>query len=149
MSGAQTALLTEDDIHQQVRAFYKAVRSDEILAPIFALKIENTDAAWNKHTDHIADFWSSIFLKTRRFKGNPMLKHTLLPGLTPNHFAHWLSLFKQTAERTLKLEQSAAINQMAERIAKSLQMGLAFNLEKEGQTDHPFSDFGLKGRSKP
>lgn len=113
-----------------------------MLAPIFATKIDRDD--WEKHMDHIADFWSSIFLKTGRFKGNPMLKHAALKGLTPAHFSHWLTLFKDVTNRTLETEQAEAMQMMASRIGQSLQMGLAFNFEKTGQTDHPFKDYGMR-----
>jgi len=95
-----SAQISERDIQRLVRAFYKEVRQDEMLAPIFATKIGNDD--WDKHMDHIADFWSSIFLKTRRFKGNPMSKHAALKDLTPGHFSHWLALFKDVSNRTLE-----------------------------------------------
>lgn len=141
-------LLSEDDIAGLVECFYGRVRDDEILGPIFATKIPNDDGAWDKHRAHIVDFWSSIFLRTKRFKGNPMIKHAALPGLTPDHFTHWLSLFQEAAAQTLPPAQAAAMYQMAERIAKSLQMGMAFNFEKAGLTEHAFSDFGLHSRAK-
>ena len=61
------ALLSEADIQRVVRNFYQEVQTDDVLAPIFALKIGPED--WDAHMDHIADFWSSIFLKTGRFTG--------------------------------------------------------------------------------
>ncbi|MDB2439119.1 group III truncated hemoglobin [Hellea sp.] len=136
------ALLSEADIQRVVRNFYQEVQTDDVLAPMFALKIGPED--WAAHMDHIADFWSSIFLKTARFKGNPMLKHAALPGLTPAHFNRWLALFKDVSARTLKPEQAKAMQTMAENIGQSLQMGLAFNYEKHGDLDHPFKDYGLR-----
>jgi hemoglobin len=136
--------ISEADIQRLVRAFYKEVQKDHILAPIFASKID--PEGWDVHIDHIADFWSSIFLKTGRFKGNPMLKHAALPGLTPDHFNHWLALFTKVSNRVLETEKAKAIQLMAERIAQSLQMGLAFNFEKAGQTNHPFTDYGMQLR---
>jgi len=137
-----SATLSEADIQRVVRAFYKEVQEDDILAPIFASKIGADD--WEKHMDHITDFWSSIFLKTGRFKGNPMLKHAALSGLTPMHFSHWLTLFKSVSNRVLESHKADAMQTMAERIGKSLQMGLAFNFEKAGHTDHPFADYGMR-----
>ena len=134
--------ISEADIQRLVRAFYKEVQDDALLAPIFATKI--SPDGWETHMDHIADFWSSIFLKAGRFKGNPMIKHAALPGLTPAHFTHWLALFKEVSSDVLEAESANAIQIMAERIAQSLRMGLAFNFEKTGKTDHPFADFGLR-----
>ena len=137
-----SARLSEADIKRVVSAFYKEVQKDELLAPIFALKISPQD--WDAHIDHITDFWSSIFLKTGRFKGNPMLKHAALKGLTPAHFTHWLALFEDVSSRTLDSAKAEALQTMAQRIGQSLQMGLAFNFEKAGKTDHPFTDYGMR-----
>lgn len=125
-----------------VHAFYARVRQDPLLAPIFATKIE--DKAWPNHLDHIIDFWSSIFLKTGRFSGNPMRKHLTIDGLTPAHFTRWLDLFQETAEAVLLPEQSQTMHAMAQRIAQSLQMGLAFNLETSGVVNHPFTEFAIR-----
>lgn len=132
----------EDDIEKVVHAFYAKVRLDPLLAPIFATKIKGED--WPDHLAHIIDFWSSIFLKTGRFEGNPMRKHLALDGLTPSHFIRWLSLFKETTDTVLTAEQSHTMHAMAQRIAQSLQMGLAFNFEKSGDSNHPFVEFGIR-----
>ena len=63
-------LLTQEDIILVVRAFYARVREDELLAPIFATRIQGGE--WPAHEDHIASFWRSIFLKDKRFTGNPI-----------------------------------------------------------------------------
>jgi len=135
------SLLTEDDIRAVVRAFYARVRDDDLLAPVFATRIQGDE--WRAHEDHIASFWGSIFLQNKRFSGNPMQKHMALNGLTPAHFKHWLSLFEQTTQQVLTDEKASLMTEMANRIAKSLQMGLAFNYEKSGQKDHPFTEFGI------
>ena len=114
-----SSLISEADIKSVVSAFYKEVQTDTLLAPIFALKVSPDE--WEAHIDHIGDFWSSIFLKTRRFKGNPMLKHAALKGLTPEHFTHWLALFKHVSSRTLESSKAEAMQAMANRIGQSLQ----------------------------
>jgi len=138
--------LTEHDIRSVVEAFYSEVRQDATLAPIFATKIEPDD--WDRHMAHITDFWSSIFLKTGRFNGNPMAKHAGIEGLTPHHFEHWLTLFQQTAEKTLGPEKAAPFDVMARRIGESLQMGLAFKFEKAGVNDHPFQTYSISHRNR-
>jgi len=137
-----SAQLSEADIRRVVRAFYAEVQLDDMLAPIFATKIGPED--WEKHMEHITGFWSSIFLKTGRFKGNPMLKHAALPDLTPAHFRQWLTLFNAVSSRVLNPNQAQLMQTMADRVGQSLQMGLAFNFEKAGMTDHPFAEYGLR-----
>jgi len=125
-----------------VHAFYADVRQDDLLAPIFATKIKG--AEWETHMNHIASFWSSIFLKSKEFSGNPMRKHLEVEGITPEHFNRWLSLFHATSERVLAPEKAGLINNMASRIGQSLQMGLAFHFEKSGQRNHPFTEFAIR-----
>lgn len=136
-----SSLITEDDIGRVVRAFYAEVQADEMLGPIFAQRIAPHE--WDRHMDHIADFWSSIFLKTGRFTGNPMQKHAGLTTITPAHFTRWLSLFQATSDRVLDAPHASAMQEMANRIAQSLQMGLAFHHESAGHSDHAFKDYSL------
>lgn len=134
--------VTEEDIGRLVQSFYARVRKDDLLGPIFKSKI--SDDHWPKHMDHIQDFWSSVFLKTGRYTGNPLLKHAQLSGLTPEHFIHWLALFKDTAEKSLEPNISIEFITMANRIGLSLQMGLAFQHAQSGQADSPFKSFGIE-----
>lgn len=134
--------ITESEIRTLVTRFYVKVRKDPLLAPIFAAKVKGND--WPSHEDRIADFWSSVFLKTGRFDGNPMQKHLSLPGLTPQHFQRWLELFEQTARDTLNPSQASHVDLIARRIGQSLQMGLAFHCEKSGLADHPFEEFSMR-----
>ncbi len=135
-------LLSEADIRKLVLAFYAQVREDELLAPVFATKIDADQ--WPKHMDHICDFWSSVLLKTQRFQGNPMAKHAQINGLTPALFTRWLDLFQKTAEDILSPDQAQHVSKTAHRIGQSLQMGLAFHHEKSGEPDHSFTEFGLR-----
>jgi len=139
-----THSLTDSDIKSVVDRFYAKVRRDPLLGPIFATKIENTDTAWSEHQDHIADFWSSIFHKTGRFDGNPMKKHAALEGLTSEHFSRWLELFMDTVQTTLEPKKAEAMSAIAQRIGRSLQMGLAFKHEAAGELDHPFTEFSIR-----
>jgi len=136
-----SGLLSESDIGRVVHAFYIEVQKDEMLAPIFATRISADD--WESHMEHIASFWSSIFLKTGRFTGNPMQKHAALEGITHAHFQRWLALFREVSDKVLDPAQASAMQTMAKRIAQSLQMGLAVNYERAGQHDHPFTEFAL------
>ena len=133
--------ITEQDICALTKVFYARVRKDQILGPVFNGKIGTDDAVWDKHIAHINDFWSSVFLKTGRFSGNPMSKHAALPGLTPEHFEHWLALFSEAAAQTLSPAKQAIFNETAARIARSLQMGLAFKYAADDIEPNPFLKF--------
>ena len=138
--------VSEEDIRRVVRAFYTQVQKDELLAPIFATRIGAGE--WEAHMEHIVDFWSSIFLKTGRFNGNPMRKHLGLETVTPAHFIRWLSLFQEVSDNTVEPEKAASMQAMANRIGQSFQMGLAFHHENTGEGPNPFAEFGLSPPAK-
>ena len=138
--------IEEVDIRRVVRAFYAEVQKDDMLAPIFATRIAAGD--WEAHMEHIMDFWSSIFLKTGRFNGNPMRKHLGLEAITPAHFTRWLDVFEAVSNRVIGAPKAGAMQAMAKRIAQSFQMGLAFHYENTRTDDNPFAGFGLSPPAK-
>ncbi len=140
--------ITENDIAALTDVFYSWVREDDLLGPVFAAKIGTRDDQWAPHIQHINDFWSGIFLKTGRFSGNPMAKHAPLPGLTPAHFTRWLKLFAKAGAQTLCATKQAHFNNTAERIAKSLQMGLAFHNTNQNIEPNPFAKFDITRPSR-
>lgn len=75
-----------------VERFYRNVRKDEMLAPIFAERISD----WPEHLERMKTFWRSILFKSGEFSGNPMVKHMAIPGLEEAHFVRWLELFYTT-----------------------------------------------------
>ena len=113
--------IDEEMIHTLVHSFYARVRRDALLGPIFNAKI--TD--WDEHLDKLCSFWSSVTLMTGRYKGTPMQAHAALPEIAPRHFDHWLSLFRATARETCPPAAADLFVDRAERIAQSLQMGIA------------------------
>lgn len=140
--------ITEDDITKLTKVFYATVRKDDLLGPIFNAKIGTTDEKWDPHIAHINNFWSNIFLKTGRFKGNPMSKHMGLDGITPAHFTRWLELFAKAGKKTLAPAKQEAFTQTANRIAQSFQMGLAVHYatkptDTNKDTPNPFIKFGI------
>ena len=84
------AEITEPDICRLVDAFYVKVRGDSALGPIFARAIPGD---WQPHLEKMYAFWSSVMLTSGRYKGNPVIKHLALPGMTPELFTRWLMLF--------------------------------------------------------
>ena len=140
--------ITEEDIAKLTRVFYAWVRKDEMLSPIFNTAIGTTDEQWEPHIQHINDFWSGIFLKSGRFKGNPMAKHAPLPGISPEHFTRWLALFAKAGEKTLPPAKQAHFNATAQRIAQSLQMGLAFHHASKDIEPNPFAKFDIARPSR-
>ena len=115
--------ITEPMIRTLVVTFYDRVRADPLLGAVFNRVIDD----WDAHLDQLCNFWSSVTLMTGRYKGTPMHAHAALPDITPAHFERWLALFQLTATRTCPPEAAAVFVDRANRIAESLQMGIAIH----------------------
>jgi hemoglobin len=112
--------IDEAMIRRLVHRFYGDVRADPLLGPIFEARI----ADWDAHLAKLCDFWSSIALMTGRFHGRPMQAHLPLP-IVAGHFERWLALFRTAAAEVCPPPASAFFVERAERIAESLQLGIA------------------------
>ena len=113
--------VTEEMIETLVRAFYAKVRADQTLGPIFAARIGD----WEPHLRKMFDFWSSVTLMSGRYHGTPMPAHARISDIEPEHFARWLQLFAETAREVCPPGAAALFADRAQRIAQSLQLGIA------------------------
>ena len=125
--------LTEESLRTFLAAFYAKVQRDPLVGPVFAHVIPDDD--WPRHLALIQDFWSSVLLKSGRYKGNPFGKHQGLSELTPSHFARWLALFEEAAGEVFSAEIATIMIERADRIGLSLKSGLFFKPEilREGR----------------
>lgn len=112
------------DIRSFVEPFYDAVRRDEMLGPIFAAKIGDTDEEWAPHLLKIENFWANVLMKERSYRGNPMLVHQGIPNIQAQHFDRWLMLFNDVVSAELPVEKAQIVSEAAKRIGRSLAMGL-------------------------
>jgi len=79
---------------------------------------------WEPHLQQMFAFWSSVMLKTGRYRGRPMEKHQRLP-IDAEHFDRWLAIFEDTAREVCPPAAAARFAEMAQRIASSLELGIA------------------------
>lgn len=121
LRGMTHSSISEDSIRELVSRFYGKARLDAELGPVFQAAV----ADWAHHLDHIAEFWMSTLLGTRRFSGNPMAAHRRWP-ITPGMFDRWLALWGETAKEIFSPEDAAMLQARAERIAESLKLGLFY-----------------------
>lgn len=121
---AQRFPITEAQIDLLVRAFYARIRKDETLGPVFLRAVGTSDEAWHHHEAKIASFWRNALGIDRSFEGNPMMKHLANQEIVPEQFPIWLALFRDTANDVLPPETAAGISDLADRIGRSLSMGL-------------------------
>ena len=126
-SAAKLDHVSEEGIQLLVDGFYAKVRRDPELAPIFLRAIPGD---WGPHLNKMYAFWSSVMLRTGRYKGNPVVKHFAVPGIQPALFERWLALFKETADELFDGAISAEFQARAERIAESLKLSLFFRPDR-------------------
>jgi hemoglobin len=118
--------ITENNIGQLVDTFYARIRTDPVLGPVFENKI--APDAWPKHLATMKRFWSSVMLTSGAYSGNPVGVHRGVPGLERPMFAHWLTLFGQTADDLFGPEPAAEFAAKAKRIAFSLELAVFHRL---------------------
>ena len=120
--------VSERGIECLVDEFYRRVRLDPKLAPIFDRAISDGD--WGPHLATMRDFWSSVMLTSGRYKGNPVAKHLRLEGMQPHLFDHWLGLFTQTCREMFDDDVAEAFVVKAQRIAESLKLALFYRPDR-------------------
>lgn len=116
--------VTEAEIARLVDAFYRRVRADPILAPVFHAALGTEAVAWEVHAERLGRFWSSLMRRSGTYHGDPYGAHLRLPGLTPAMFDRWLALFGETCAAELPPGLAAAFMERAARVARSLRMGI-------------------------
>ncbi len=113
--------LDEATLPPLLEAFYRRVRQDADLGPIFAGAVDD----WPSHLMRLADFWSSVMLTTGRYKGNPMAQHIKhADSLTRPLFERWLALWQETTDAMLPAAVATTMQAKANRISESLQLAL-------------------------
>ena len=119
-------VISEDSIKNLVDTFYRKVRMDEQLGPIFNRAISD----WGPHLATMYRFWSSVMLSSGHYKGNPVAKHLVIPGLTPELFTRWLAVFDATCRELFDEDVRAAFRGKAARIAESLKLALFYRPDR-------------------
>ncbi len=99
MERTTTLLNSREQVALLVDEFYKKVRVNELLGPIFNEVI--TD--WPGHLSHLTDFWETSLLRAKSYSGNPIEKHqevdkTVDHSIEMEHFGIWLQLWFETID---------------------------------------------------
>jgi hemoglobin len=85
---------------------------------------------WQPHLTKMYAFWSSVMLTTGRYKGNPVVKHLVIPGIRPHLFELWLALFDETCGELFDEGISEQFRVKAARIAESLKLALFYRPDR-------------------
>ncbi len=112
---------TRDQIYSLVVTFYESARKDEVLGPVFNSKV----ADWPHHNQILTDFWSTLLLNERSYKGNPINVHALIKALKPEMFDRWLVLWHATVDIVLAgTAQQDQAHRQADNMARTLKTRL-------------------------
>lgn len=117
--------ISPEEISDLVDQFYAKVRLDPTIGPIFNEAIAN----WPAHLALLKDFWSTVLLTERRYKGDPLSKHLELP-IDHEHFDRWLALFEETAGETMTPMHAAIVVAKSHRIAHNFKLAIAYQREQ-------------------
>lgn len=112
--------LSHQDISDVVAAFYKRVRTHDVLGPVFAAHV--TD--WPAHETKITAFWSNAILQDKGYHGNPMQVHAAAMNVEKAHFSLWLHLFDETLTDHIAFPQNEQWSRLAHRIGRGLSYGI-------------------------
>ena len=134
-------MLDENMVRSVVHGFYDAIRSDDLLGPVFTNQI--ADDAWPRHLAKMCDFWSATLLRTDRYDGRPLPPHLAIPGLDERHFRRWLQLFRLTVRLICPPEVAALFMSRALRIAHSFRLAIAFHRGESTMAVHPIGEDSL------
>jgi len=105
-----------------VDEFYKRIRADEALGPIFEEAIGDR---WDNHLPRMKSFWASVTLNSGTYSGQPVPAHKKLNRVEKSHFQTWLGLFRQTLQDTAATPEAVDyFMERANRIAESLQLAM-------------------------
>lgn len=118
-------VLTEADIAVLVDRFYEKVRRDPDLGAVFNPAVHD----WDQHKTTLVSFWSSVALRTGRYRGNPMAMHRPHP-ISRAHFDRWLALWRETAFEVLDAVHAEEFCRYADSIARSLRYGLGLDQQR-------------------
>ena len=104
-------------ITRLVHGFYADVRADPLLGPVFDGAI---GARWDAHLARMVDFWCTVALGARRYRGDVFAPHMRLQGVTPAHFAAWTRLWARHTEDLFDADTARQLQQAAHGIARKL-----------------------------
>ncbi|HMB04520.1 MAG TPA: group III truncated hemoglobin [Isosphaeraceae bacterium] len=108
--------VTEDRIRAVVVEFYRRVRRDVRLGPVFEAHV----GAWGAHLARMTDFWSAALLRTGRYSGRPVERHREIDGLSAGHFDRWVELFEDTVRDLCPPREAEAFLVRARRMREGM-----------------------------
>ncbi len=109
--------ITVEKIRVMVETFYGRTQQDELLGPIFAQRV----ADWDAHYEKMTRFWSSAAMRAGTYSGRPIEAHRF-GGFTEAHFDRWVEMFTTTAHDVFSDTDAAVLTKLAKKMASSIAM---------------------------
>ena len=112
---------TRDDVSLLINMFYKEIRENELLGPIFNNHIKKEQ--WPAHLEKLTDFWVTALFGVACFKGNPTLAHrtvdkSLKHSIDPHHFEQWIQLWHKTIDSLFEGDLADRAKMASENMAR-------------------------------
>jgi len=122
-----------EDIFLLVTTFYKEIRKDKSLGPIFNSYLNNKQ--WPNHLEKLTDFWVTALLGKIAFKGNPSKAHIkvdkqLNHKMDQVHFGKWLQLWFTTIDSLYEGELAQRAKDASRKMATSQYLNVWKNRPK-------------------
>jgi hemoglobin len=125
---ASAAGLTEELIRKVIPAFYRKVRLDPVLGPVFAEAIGDE---WDHHIERIIQFWLTATRLGSGYESRNFLPaHLRHARIHADQLPRWLELFRETTAEYCSREAATVLVDIAQRMAETIQVGLS---RRQGQ----------------
>jgi hemoglobin len=127
----KTDIKNREDVSLLINTFYKKIRKDEILGPIFNCIITE----WDAHLVLLTDFWETQLFLKRKYLGNPVTVHQEVDdkmnhSINPEHFGLWLNLWFETLDELFEGETAWIAKNRAQKMSTMLYMKMYENRQK-------------------
>ncbi|MDO6517356.1 group III truncated hemoglobin [Zobellia uliginosa] len=114
---------TRQDVRLLVDTFYRKIREEETLGPIFNGIISD----WEAHLELLTDFWETQLFLQRKYHGNPVTAHQEVDDktnhtITSEHFGLWLNLWFATLDELFDGERVWIAKNRAQKMSTMLFM---------------------------
>ncbi|RBP32744.1 hemoglobin [Oceanihabitans sediminis] len=118
-----------EDVSALVNSFYKKIRVDETLGPIFNKVIKD----WDEHLDRLTTFWETSLFMTKKldkkYYGNPLAAHVEVDrrfnhSITNTHFGLWLNLWFETLDELFEGEVAENAKRRARKMGTFMFMNI-------------------------
>ncbi len=127
----KTDIKNREDVSLLINTFYKKIRKDEILGPIF----NGIITEWDAHLVLLTDFWETQLFLKRKYLGNPVTAHQEVDDkmkhtINPEHFGLWLNLWFETLDELFEGETAWVAKNRAQKMSTMLYMKMYENRQK-------------------